>query len=172
MRFLFPLAALALVATLPAAHAQDACTQASPCPWDIAVDQPGFIGESSWNWTAGDWMLVTVSNTDNVTHTVTLAGYGLSLSAAPDGGEKSQAIQLTQAGTFQLADSPSGDTVPVHVINGDVVDYQKGLIDTNGNAATTGTAGASSSAHRRLPDLGLPLVALALVGVALARRAA
>jgi hypothetical protein len=165
---LLPIALLALAAA-PAAQAQDACTQSSPCLWEVVVDQPGFVGDSSWNWTAGDWMRLTVANDDNTTHTVTLADYGVTLSI-PSLKEKSQVVQLTKAGTFQLSDSPSGDTIPVTVVNGDVVDYQKGLIDKSGAAATSGAAGSSSKA--RVPGLEMPLAALALLAVALARRAA
>jgi hypothetical protein len=170
MRVPFLLAALALatLSTLPAAQAQDACTQSSPCPWDVEVDQTGFVGDSSWNWTAGDWMQLSVANDDNVTHTVTLSGHGVSITVgAVD--EKSQVVQL-KAGSFQLADTPTGDTVPVTVVNGDVVDYQKGLIDRNGTPL--GTGAGSSTSKARVPGLELPALAVALLAVALARRAA
>jgi hypothetical protein len=164
MRFPFLLAVLALCLA-PAAQAQDACTQADPCPWDVAVDQPGFVGESEWNWTAGDWMELTVFNDDDAAHTVTLSGYNLQIQV-PSLEERSQVVQLTQAGHFTLSDAPSGDSVPVTVVNGDVVDYEKGLIDSSGNALTSG------STSGRIPGLELPLLAVALLAVALARRAA
>lgn len=166
MRFLLaiPLLAATALAAVPAAQAQDACTQSSPCPWDIVVDQPGFIGDSSWNWTAGDWMKITVSNDDDVAHTVTLSDYGLTFSV-PSLSEQSQTVQLTKSGSFDLKDAPSGDQVKVTVVNGDVVDYEKGLIDASGNPLT------SSSGKGRIPGLDLPLLALGLVAaVAVARR--
>jgi hypothetical protein len=166
MRLLLPLAFLALAA-LPAAQAQDACTQSSPCPWEVVVDQPGFVGESGWNWTAGDWMRLTVANDDEAAaHTVTLGGHGVTLSI-PSLEERSQVVQL-KAGTFQLSDAPSGDTVPVTVVAGDVVDYQNGLIDRSGNPV----AGSGSSSGRGMPGLELPLLAVALAVAALGRRAA
>jgi hypothetical protein len=165
MRLLLPLAALALALAAVPAAAQDACTQSSPCLWEVVVDQPGFIGESAWNWTAGDWMRLTVANDDDKAHTVTLSGYGVQLQV-PALEERSQVVQLTQAGHFQLSDAPSGDTVDVTVVNGDVVDYEKGLIDANGNAA----AGSGSSSGR-VPGLGLPVLLLALLAAALARKA-
>ncbi|MEA3142743.1 MAG: hypothetical protein QOG31_67 [Thermoplasmata archaeon] len=166
MRFLLPLTVLALAA-VPAAQAQDACTQSSPCLWEVVVDETGFIGESGWNWTAGDWMRLSVANDDGVAHTVTLADHGVTLTI-PSLEEKSQVVQLTKAGTFQLSDSPSGDAIPVTVVNGDVVDYQRGLIDQSGNPA----AGAGSSSKRAVPGLELPLLAIALLAaVAMGRRA-
>ena len=156
-------AATFALAALPAAQAQDACTQSSPCPWDVVVDQPGFIGESSWNWTQGDWMTLSVANDDTVAHTVTLDGYGLTFSLAA-GQEQSKVVQLAKSGGFQMKDQPSGDAVTVTVVNGDVVDYEKGLIDSSGNALTTGAKG-------RIPGLELPLLAAGLLAaVAGARR--
>lgn len=170
MRILTPLAATLALLALPAAHAQasDSCTQASPCLWDVVVDRPGFIGEPSYNWTVGDWMTLDVSNDDNATHTVTLSGYSIQLTV-PSLGEKTQVVQLTQAGAFQLADAPSGGTIPVTVVNGDVVDYQNGLINANGKALTS-AAGTGSAAHT--PSLGLPLLVGALIAVAATRRRA
>jgi hypothetical protein len=165
MRFLLPLTVLALAA-VPAAQAQDACTQSSPCLWEIVVDQSGFIGESGWNWTAGDWMRLSVANDDGVAHTVTLANHGVTL-AIPSLQEKSQVVQLAKAGTFQLSDSPSGDTVPVVVVNGDVVDYQKGLINSNG---APGPSAAGASGKARIPGVEFPLLAVGLAAVAAARR--
>lgn len=160
---LLPVLAILAFAAVPAAQAQDdACIQASPCPWEVVVDQPGFVGESEWNWTAGDWMRLTVFNDGDVAHTVTLSGYGVSLQVPPL-EERSQVIQLSQAGHFTLSDSPSGDTVPITVVDGDVVDYEKGLIDANGNAVSpTGKGG--------IPGVGLPLLAVALAVAAFARR--
>jgi hypothetical protein len=154
------LLALALV---PAAHAQDACTQSSPCAWDVAVDSPGFVGESEWNWTAGDWMRVTIFNDDDAAHTVALSGYNLQFQVPPL-EERSQVVHLTQAGHFQLSDAPSNDTVSVTVVDGDVVDYEKGLIDAGGNTV------AAKSSSGRVPGLELPLLAAALAVAALARR--
>jgi hypothetical protein len=165
MRVPLTLATLAFAAALPSAAAQsDGCTQSNPCPWAIAVDDAGFVGESEWNWTMGDWFELSVSNDDSVAHTVTLSGYSLQFQVPAD-GERSQVVQLTKAGHFDLADQPSGDTIPVTVVNGDVVDYEKGLIDANGNAAGT---------KARTPGLETPMLGLALLGatfVALRRRA-
>lgn len=165
MRSLFLVSALALaLAAIPAAQAQDACTQSSPCPWEIVVDQPGFIGESSWNWTMGDWMEITVANDGDVAHTVTLDGYGLTFNV-PSLEERSQVVQLTKSGSFEMKDQPSGDSVTVTVVNGDVVDYEKGLIDSNGNAVSSGKG--------RIPGLEAPILILGLAAVALmARRTA
>lgn len=161
MRLLL-LAALALAAA-PAAQAQDACTQASPCLWEVVVDQPGFIGEAEWNWTAGDWMRLTVANDDDKEHTVTLSGHSVQLTV-PSLEERSQVVQLTQAGHFKLSDAPSGDSVDVTVVDGDVVDYEKGLIDASGNSL-------SGSGSGRVPGLALPLLAVALLAAAVARKA-
>jgi hypothetical protein len=165
MRTLPFLAALTLaVALAPQAQAQDSCSQASPCPWDLVVDSPGFIGEGEWNWTAGDWMRISVANDDDVAHTVTLSGYDLTFSI-PALEERSQTVQLTKAGTFQFADQPSGDGVDVHVVQGDVVDYEKGISDANGNPVSSGSSGTG-----RVPGVELPLLVLGLAAAVLAAR--
>ncbi|HEX2065405.1 MAG TPA: hypothetical protein VHI93_01195, partial [Candidatus Thermoplasmatota archaeon] len=122
---------------------------------------PGFVGESEWNWTAGDWMRLTVANDDLVPHTVTLSGHGVALEVPPL-QERSQVVQLAQAGRFTLSDAPSGDAVPVTVVDGDVVDYEAGLIDANGNAV--------SPSSRGTPGPALAVVALALAAAAASRK--
>ncbi|HUR61428.1 MAG TPA: hypothetical protein VM286_03575 [Candidatus Thermoplasmatota archaeon] len=152
--FALPFLALAALSAVPSAQAQDACTQASPCLWEVVVDQPGFIDESSWNWTLGDWMVLTVSNDDEAPHTVSLSGYDRTFLVAGL-SEGSQTFQLTRSGTFTLKDMPSGDEVQVTVVDGDVVDYEKGLIDVDGNPRPTSTTG-------RIPGPGLALLATTL----------
>ncbi|HEX2066254.1 MAG TPA: hypothetical protein VHI93_05510 [Candidatus Thermoplasmatota archaeon] len=161
MRPLIPILAAALALALPTAQAQDACTEATPCPWEVVVDGPGFVGESEWNWTAGDWMRLTVANDDLVPHTVALSGHGVSLEVPPL-QERSQVVQLAQAGRFTLSDAPSGDAVPVMVVDGDVVDYEGGLIDADGKAATPPARG--------IPGLALAWVVLAVAAGAASRK--
>jgi hypothetical protein len=107
----------------------------------------------------GDWMTLTVANDGDVAHTVTLSGYGLIFNV-PALQQRSRVVHLTQSGPFELKDMPSGDTVPVTVVNGDVVDYEKHLIDSSGKALATSGSG-------RIPGLGVPLVAIALLACAL-----
>jgi hypothetical protein len=160
--------AFAALASLPAATAaatttaDDGCTQADPCEWAVIVNADGFL-ESDWNWTAGDWLKLAVSNDDDVAHTVSLVPAS---GGAPVASVTSQGVAEAASAPFQLAvgdytlkDSPSGDTAHALALKGDSVAYENGI------------AGASTSGKGRIPGFELPLALAGLAAVAsLSRR--
>ena len=164
MRFLPALlTALALAAPASAqAGADDGCTHADPCPWVVDVGPQGFHDyvEGEVTFSVGDWYEILVFSDDpDQDHTLTLSGHDVSIHVPADGmASDTGAFQLGQAGTFTLKDMPSGDTVTVHVVEGDAV------------AAGQGTGASSSGAAKGGPALPLALLAAALAGVALLRR--
>lgn len=157
------LSALLLVA-LPLASAQDdACTQTTPCPWTIVVDETGITESSQTAITQGDWFTITLHNDDlTQTHTVNLSGYDVTLQATAL-SDAQKTVQFSMVGKFTVTDKPTGKTAPFEVITGDAVDYENGVSDASGNPT-------SSAAPKKAPGLELPLVALAVAGLALARR--
>lgn len=156
MRAAFALPALLFLATAIPATAQDDCTvEATPCPWIVPVDGNGFVGTASWTFTQDEWHQLTVHNVDDaqVAHTVTLTGYGVSVTAGPD-DEASATIQFTEVGTFTLKDMPSGKMTTITVTAGDSVDAQN-------------SGGATGNTSKGGPGLGMPLALLAVAGVAM-----
>lgn len=162
---------LLVAALAPAglAAAQSGNTASNPFPLAIAVDSTGFVAESSWNVTAGDWANITVSNDDEVAHTVTISGLGLTFSVQAV-GEQSRVVQLSRPGSFGVSDAPSGDSGTLTVVNGDVVDYENHLIDANGKAVSSGSGITATTGSGRVPGFELPLLAIALAAAALTRR--
>ncbi len=152
-----PILVAALAAAVPAASAQeDACVQANPCEWYVVVGSTGFL-ESNWNWTAGDWLKLVVSNDDDVAHTVSIDGTAVSVQAGAIAEASSAPFQLA-VGSYTLRDQPSGDTAKALAVKGDVVQYENGLTD------------AGTSSKGRIPGFEAPLAAAALVGLALVAR--
>lgn len=147
-----PATLLALAALAVPAAAQDDCTvEAMPCPWVVAVDANGFVGPTSWTFTQDEWHELTVSNLDEVGHTVTLSTYGTTVTVPAD-ADGTAVIQFTQAGSFTLTDMPSGKTATLVITSGDSVEAQ--------NSST----GATSKGG---PGFAMPLALLAVAGVAI-----
>ena len=112
--------------SLPAVTAQeDGCLAANPCDWVVIVGADGFL-ESDWNWTAGDWLRLVVSNDDDVAHTVTIDGTSVRVTAPAIDEAQSAPFQLA-VGTYTLRDQPSGHTASARAVEGDVVEYEAGL---------------------------------------------
>ena len=157
MRHPLALAAVLLLAAALPVTAQEDCSDPETCPWTVSVDETGFIIDTDWTFTQDEWANLTVENTDEAPHTVTLSGYGVTVQVAGD-DEASVPIQFTQAGTFTLTDSPTGKTATFHVVAGDAID----------EGSSSGAAGAGTG---KAPGLGLPalLLGLAAVGVAVRR---
>jgi len=157
-------AALAALALLPAAAAQttsptdatadDGCTQSSPCPLDVGVDDKGFTDVPLDVVTSGDWYEVTVVNEGEVAHTVTLSGTSLKLAVDVD-DLQSQVIQFGDPACLEFKDAPSGATHTLRVVAGDSVDYAQG--------ATSGDPCAKKSPSATVPLLGMGLLAVAAV---------
>jgi len=149
-----PATLLLLAAAAVPATAQDDCTvEATPCPWVVAVDANGFVGATSWTFTQDEWHELTVSNLDEVSHTLTLSGYGTSLTVPAD-EDAMAVIQFTQAGTFTLTDMATGKTATLTITSGDSVEAQNSQNPT-GNTSKGG------------PGFATPLALLAIAAVAL-----
>jgi MYXO-CTERM domain-containing protein len=155
------LALLALLAWTPFAAAQDddGCSHADPCPWVVDVDDKGFQSyvEDQVTFTLGDWYEILVFNDDtNRSHTLTLSGHDKTVTVEADGfATDTGAFQFNKAGDFQLKDSPTGDTIAVHVVQGDAVAAEES---------------SSSSGAKDGSALPFVLAAMALLGLALFRR--
>lgn len=155
----FPLlAASALSALLlaPVAAAQDdACTQAEPCAWFLTVDGTGFVDEppGGWNFTTGDWFVLTVLNEDDAPHTVSIAGI-VSVDAPAAAVVDSAPFQWPAADRYTARDAPSGAQAAVDVLDVDVVAAQ-----TDGDDPTGDGGG-----QERAPGPSMVLIAGALAG--------
>jgi MYXO-CTERM domain-containing protein len=168
MRALPPAAALAaaaVLALLPSASGQaDGCVEADPCPWLVEVDAHGFVGDSAWNFTQGDWYTLSVGNSDTAPHSVTLAlpGREVTVAAGPESDAESAPFNFTAAGTFRLA-TDHGHQGTVRVVAADVVDYEQGVADESGNPRTSTTS-------KGTPGPALAWAAAGLAAALLARR--
>lgn len=145
---------LLLAATALPATAQEDCSDPESCPWTVSVDGTGFIIDTDWTFTQDEWANLTVQNTDEAAHTVTLSGYGVTVQVAGD-DEASVPIQFTTAGTFTLTDSPTGKTATFHVVAGDAIDA--------GSSSGAGAAGTGKAPGLELPVLLLGLAALGVI---------
>ncbi len=147
MLLAIPFAALLAVGPATAATSSatdDGCTQANPCHWVVDVDENG-LSEGQWNWSAGDYLRLEISNIDDVAHTVSIDGTGVSVTAGAIADAQSAPFQLT-AGTYTLRDSPSGDTAKVNAVDGDVVAYENGLTSKGGIPGFEGIAAIAALA--------------------------
>lgn len=164
MRFLPALLTALALAAAPTVAAQadedDGCTHADPCPWVVDVDPNGFQDyvEPEVTFTLGDWYEILVFSDDpDHAHTITLSGHDVSISVPADGmASDTGAFQLNQLGTFTLKDTPSNDTITVHVVEEDAVAAEQ-------DASSSGEAKGG-------PALPVALVVVALAGLALLRR--
>ncbi len=154
MRWL-PFAVLLLV---PAATAQDACTESDPCAWVIDVDASGFDTTvvSQHNGTVGDWIVLDISNLDDLEHTIGFQGRSWTVGSIDF--VTTEPFELTEAGEFQITDSPTGDTLPVLVTLNDSVDVQQG------------ERPITDDADEGAPGPGLVALLAGLAAVAIARR--
>ncbi len=117
------LLAVAGLLMLPAVTAQDVesgCVESAPCEWIIEVDDSGFDGSFlGLNGTSGDWYVLDVFNFGDAQHTVTLSGHPVEVVVDSVDSARSAPFQLGAAGSYVLADAPSGDAAPVEVLAGD-----------------------------------------------------
>lgn len=155
MRTLPALAVLA-AAFLPVAIAQDDCSDPlEACPWIVAVSAAGF-DETSWTFTQGEWYNLTVDNSDEVAHRITVETYGIDLTAPAD-GEASRTFLLERAGDFVVRDVTTGRTATLRVTADDYI---------------AGAGGAGGTTTKGTPAVAavLALACVALAAVALRRR--
>lgn len=145
------LAAVTLALSLPVAAQDPGCLQSNPCDLAVDVDASGIDTDRA-TFTAGDWVRLSVYNDDDVPHTVRLAGHDITLVVPAYDIVESAPFELGRAGTYQLSDSPTGDTADVVVQ----------AAETFSQPQTSGDKGA--------PGPGLAMLALALVGLAILRR--
>jgi len=152
------LAALALAALALPASAQDSpgCLQSSPCEMDADVTDVGF-DPGQTVFTSGDWVRLSIYNDDAVEHTVALSGHGVSLTIPSYDLAESGPFQIKSAGTYQLTDSPTGDSVDITVEPAETF--------------TSGSASSASSEGKGSPGLAPALLVAGLAGaLAVARR--
>jgi hypothetical protein len=163
MRALHPsfavLAAAVLAAAAVPASAQDTdspgCTQANPCEVIVDLDASG-IDVQRTGFTRGDWILLSVFNDDDVEHTLTVEGKGVSVTLDAGDINDTRPFELSSVGKVTLKDSPTGDTADLAVA-----------------AEDSFSSGGSSGAGKGSPGLApvLAVGAFAAVAVALRRRA-
>jgi hypothetical protein len=151
------LAVAALAAALPAA-AQDTgapgCTQARPCKVIVDLDGKG-IDIAQTDFTAGDWLVLSVYNGDNVSHTVSLDSPKVSVTVGPDDIKDTAAFVLDHAGSYAIKDSPTGDSATLTAAAAD---------------SFSGSSSSGSGGHSRIPALAPALVIATLGGLAIALR--
>jgi hypothetical protein len=118
MRALLTLLAAALAASSLPAAAQDSdmpgCIQANPCEVVVDLDSHGIELHQA-NFTRGDWVLLSVFNGDDVEHTLTVEGKGVSVTLGPDDLNDTRPFELSTVGKVTLKDSPTGDTADMTV---------------------------------------------------------
>jgi len=155
MRGLLTVLSFLSVAALafPVALAQDpdrpGCTQGNPCEVVVDLDAKG-IDIAQTDFTAGDWLILSVFNGDNVTHTVSMASPKVSLTVAKDDIDDTSPFQLDHAGSYTLTDSPTRDTATL-----------------TASAADSFSGSSSSGAARsKMPGVEPALLLLALAGMA------
>lgn len=110
-------AAVLAAASVPAA-AQDTdtpgCTQANPCEVIVDLDASG-IELHQTEFTKGDWVLLSVFNDDDVQHTLTVVGKGVSLTLEAGDINDTRPFELSSVGTVTLKDTPTEDTAEMAV---------------------------------------------------------
>ncbi len=155
--------AFALLAPFAAAQADDeACTETAPCEWVVEIEADGFtwntVDGPIYNGTVGDWYVFSILNADDVEHTLTLEGFGLSWTVAGPDLLDTAPFQLDREGQFFLHDSPTGDDAVINVFLGDVVDQE------------SGASGSADGPEQTQPSLGVALMAIVLLGLVAVRR--
>jgi hypothetical protein len=159
------LAALAATALAAPAAAQDddlpGCTQGNPCEVYVDLESTGIAQIEETSFTRGDWILLSVFNGDDVNHTLTVEGKGISITVRPDDLDDTRPFELDRVGTVTLRDAPTGDTLDLTV--GAEESFTGGTSDT----------GTGTGSGRGTPSAGPALLLAALAGGAflLRRRA-
>lgn len=145
-------ALLAVLALASTATAQDpGCTQANPCAATVDVDAQGIADISETTFTSGDWILLSVYNDDEQSHTVRLAGHPVDLTVAAGDLADTAPFRLGAAGTYVLSDSPTGDSMEL-------------LIESEETFSSD--PGSTSSGGTGIPGLTPVIVVASLVAVA------
>ncbi|MEA3135787.1 MAG: hypothetical protein QOC71_68 [Thermoplasmata archaeon] len=157
-----PFALLAVLALASTAVAQDpdgepGCAQSNPCEVILELDSNGIADLAPDTFGTGDWILFSIYNADDQTHTVRLDGH--QFEASVTGGDliDTQPFKLGAPGSYDLTDLPSHDTAPITVEENEVF---------------TGSAGGSSSKSGgyRVPALSPVLVVGLLAAIAMGLR--
>lgn len=146
--------ALALV---QGASAQDpdgepGCVQSNPCEVIVEVDASGITDLSYSTFATGDWILLSILNADEATHTLRLEGHSLEATVPAGDIIDTQPFRLGAPGVYALQDEPSGDSRDITVEEEEVF-------------STNGTNGGNG-----IPGLAPALLLAALVALALFRR--
>jgi hypothetical protein len=151
---------LAILALALPAVAQDpdqpGCTQGNPCEVVVDLDSKG-IDIAQTDFTVGDWLILSVFNGDNVTHSISMADPSVKVTVNRDDIEDSSPFQLAHVGSYTVTDSPTKDTATLTAAAADTF---------------SGSTSGSSSAAKRSPGLEAvaQVSALAALAVALRRR--
>jgi hypothetical protein len=97
------------------ANGQPGCPQSNPCEVELGLDSTGIYDLSYDRFGTGDWILFSVFNDDDETHTLRLEGHDLDFSIAAGDINDTRPLKLGSPGTYDLKDLPTGDTAAITV---------------------------------------------------------
>jgi hypothetical protein len=129
------------------------CVQSNPCEVIVEVGASGITDLSYSTFATGDWILLSIFNADEETHTLRLQGHSLVATVPAGDIVDTQPFRLGAPGVYALQDEPSGDSRAITV-------QAEEVFSTNGT--TTGGNG--------IPALAPTVLLAALVALALIRR--
>lgn len=155
------LSLLALLALAVAASAQDpdgepGCAQSNPCEVILEVDDGGIADLDPSVFGTGDWILFSIYNADDETHTLRLEGHDFEASVAGGDIIDTQPFRLGEPGTYDLRDLPTGDTADITVEDEEVFGAETG--------AANDDEGDADGGSNPMPGPG-PVILLALLGL-------
>lgn len=112
--------ALATLAVASTALAQDpddepGCPQSNPCEVILEVDAAGIADLEPNTFGTGDWILFSIYNSDEETHTIRLEGHDFEASIGAGDINDTRPLKLGAPGTYELRDQPSGDVADLTV---------------------------------------------------------
>jgi hypothetical protein len=171
MRLPLAAALVALVAgSLPANAQSDAgCEETNPCALVLDVDADGFSNPPDVSlFTQGDWWEIDVFNLDDEEHVVTIDGFDVSVTVPPGENVASGGFEFDVAGSYNITDSPSGDSLPIEVTEGDAVEEEEEPTDPG--RETDEDDSVPGDSDNGTPGLGAALTLVTLAAMALARR--
>ena len=114
------LAALSVLSLASLAAAQDedgepGCVQGNPCEVILEVDANGIADLEPDTFGTGDWILFSIYNADDQTHTIRLEGHDFEASIGAGDINDTRPLKLGAPGSYELRDQPSGDTADITV---------------------------------------------------------
>lgn len=114
------LALMALASAAPMAAAQDpdgepGCPQSNPCEVILEVDAAGIADLEPNTFATGDWILFSIYNADEQTHTLRLEGHDFEVSIGAGDINDTRPLKLGAPGIYELRDQPSGDAADLTV---------------------------------------------------------